>query len=200
MTQVRQGVRSTKQKTTVHKQQHQEVVETEETEPPDNDLGNNLTVKVIHKSKLYTDYTGRFAVKSRTGNQYIMIAYHSSNLLLVQSFATRKDKHRLTAHGAIMTRFNVKELDIDLQVLDNETSKEYKDIMTNKWKIKYQLMPLDMHRRNAAERVIRTFKAHFISILSGVNKDFSSNLWDLVVPQAEITLNILRPITEDPAI
>ena len=56
----------------------------------------------------------------------------------------------------------------------------------------YQLVPPDMHRRNAAERAIRTFKAHFLAILAGVDQDFPSNLWDLLIPQAELTLNLLR--------
>ena len=200
MTQVRQGVRSTKQKTTVHKKQEQEEMEPEGTEPPDNDSGNNLTVKVFHQSKLYTDDTGRFPVKSRAGNQYIMVAYHSSNLILAQPFASRKDKHRIAAYDAIMTKLKAANLDVDLQVLDNEASKEYKDTMINKWKVKYQLVPPDMHRRNAAERAIRTFKAHFISILAGVDLDFPSHLWDLLVPQAEMTQNLLRPCTSDPTI
>ncbi|KAL7536833.1 hypothetical protein ACHAWF_006763, partial [Thalassiosira exigua] len=49
-----------------------------------------------------------------------------------------------------------------------------------------------MHRRNAAERAIRTFKAHFLVILFGVAPDFPRYLWDLIVPQAEMTLNFLR--------
>ena len=81
-----------------------------------------------------------------------MITYHSSNLILAQPFANRKDKHRMAAYDTIMTRIKAAGLDVDLQVLDNETSKEYKEIMTNKWKVKYQLVPPDMHRRNAAER------------------------------------------------
>ena len=57
-----------------------------------------------------------------------------------------------------------------------------------------------MHRRNAAERAIRIFKAHFISIMAGVDDDFPSHLWDLLVHQAEMTQNLLRPCTSDPPI
>jgi hypothetical protein len=178
MTQLRQGVRSTKQKVTVSKQQEREDMEPDGTESLDNDSGNNLTVKVIHQSRLYTDDTGRSPVKSRAGNQYIMIAYHFSNLnlILAQTFATRRDKHRMPAYDAIMTRIKASGLDVDLKVLDNEASKEYKDIMTNKWKVKYQLVPPDMHKRNAAERATEKFKARFISILAEVDDDFPSHL------------------------
>ena len=58
---------------------------------------------------------------------------------------------------------------VNLQILDNEASGEYKRTIEEVWKSTYQLVPPDMHRRNAAERAIRTFKAHFLAILAGVS-------------------------------
>ena len=55
-----------------------------------------------------------------------------------------------------------------------------------------------MHRRNAAERSIWTFKAHFLAILAGVAPDFPRHLWTLLLPQTEITLNLLRKATSNP--
>jgi hypothetical protein len=52
-----------------------------------------------------------------------------------------------------------------------------------------------MHRRNKAERAIRTFKAHFLSILASVDPAFPPNRWDLLLPQAELTVNLLRQST-----
>ena len=72
--------------------------------------------------------------------------------------------------------------------------------MQKKWNIVYQLVPPDLHRRNAAERAIRTFKAKFLAIVAGVATDFPHYLWDLLLPQTEITLNLLRQSTEDPTI
>ena len=46
--------------------------------------------------------------------------------------------------------------------------------------------------RNAAERHIRTFRNHFISILAGTDPDFPLHLWDKLTPQACITINLLR--------
>ena len=57
-----------------------------------------------------------------------------------------------------------------------------------------------MHRRNAAEQAIRTFKAHYIAILAGVAQDFPRHFWDLLLPQTEMTLNLLRQATANPAI
>ena len=58
--------------------------------------------------------------------------------------------------------------------------------------IDFQLVPPAVHRRNAAERAIRTFKNHFIAGLCSVDKDFPLHLWDALIPQAEITLNLMR--------
>ena len=84
-------------------------------------------------------------------------------------------------------------------ILDNEASEDYKRSIKNKWNTKYQLVPPHTHRSNASERAIRTFKAHFLSILANVAPYFPRNLWDLLLPQAELTLNLLRQATLDPS-
>jgi hypothetical protein len=58
--------------------------------------------------------------------------------------------------------------------------------------VDYQLVPPHFHRRNAAERTIGTFKEHFVAGLSSVDPSFPLHLWDRLLPQAEITLNLLR--------
>jgi hypothetical protein len=58
--------------------------------------------------------------------------------------------------------------------------------------VDYQLVPPHCDRRNAAERAIRTFKEHFLAGLSSVDPSFPLHLWDRLLPQAEITLNLLR--------
>jgi hypothetical protein len=56
----------------------------------------------------------------------------------------------------------------------------------------YQLFPPYCHRAHAAERAIRTFKEQFKSGLATVDPAFPVHLWDRLLPQAEITLHILR--------
>jgi hypothetical protein len=51
---------------------------------------------------------------------------------------------------------------------------------------------LHCHRRNAAKRAIRTFKEHFEAGNSLVELSFPMHLWDRLLPQAAITLNLLR--------
>jgi hypothetical protein len=78
-----------------------------------------------------------------------------------------------------------------LQTMDNEASAALKKYFTEK-EMNYQLVHPHCHRANAAERAIRTFKEHFKSGLTTVDAAFPIYLWDRLLPQAEITQNLLR--------
>jgi hypothetical protein len=78
-----------------------------------------------------------------------------------------------------------------LQRLDNKCSAALKEFTKDK-NMDYQLVAPNTHRRNAAERAICTFKNHFIAGLCSVDKDFPLHLWDCLVDQKVITLNLLR--------
>jgi hypothetical protein len=53
-----------------------------------------------------------------------------------------------------MQHLKDRNLIVDLQILDNKASKQYKQTITSDWGIKFQLVPPHIHRRNAAERAI----------------------------------------------
>jgi hypothetical protein len=67
-----------------------------------------------------------------------------------------------------------------------------KNHICNMCKISMELVPPGCHRRNAAEVAIRNFKAHFLSVLAGVADDFPPSLCDCLLPQTEITINLIR--------
>jgi hypothetical protein len=64
--------------------------------------------------------------------------------------------------------------------------------------MEFQLVTPHMHRANLAKKAIQTFKNHFKAILSGVDDSFPLHLWDRLLPQAEMTLNMLRPSNISP--
>jgi hypothetical protein len=99
-----------------------------------------------------------------------------------------------------MTRLAAQGLSVDLQIPENKASATYKEAITFKWNATFQLVPPDMHHHNCAERAIHTFKDHFLAILAGVNSAFPPYLWDLLLPQAKRTLNLLRQATLNPQI
>jgi hypothetical protein len=78
-----------------------------------------------------------------------------------------------------------------LQTMDNEASVALKNYFTEK-EMNYQLISPHFHRANDAERAIRTFKEQFKSGLATVDPAFPIHLWDIILPQAEFTLNLLR--------
>jgi hypothetical protein len=64
--------------------------------------------------------------------------------------------------------------------------------------MEYQLFTPHCHQRNAAERAIHTFKEHFVAGLASVDPYFPLHLWDRLLPQAEMTLNLLRTSRQHP--
>ena len=114
-----QGFGSTKKLLLEHPETTAVVPSENQADKTTKDFGlppNKLHICAIHKSKFYTDDTGRFPVRSRIVNQSVMVAYHSSNLILVAPFKTRKDQHRLSAYNSIMRRLNKRSLTTDLQI------------------------------------------------------------------------------------
>ena len=90
--------------------------------PPNNGV-HHLHVETVYCNKLYTYNTHRFPTGARSGSQYIMIDYHSSNAIFVQPFASKKDVHPLNAYNITMQRLNANNLLIDLHILDNESAR-----------------------------------------------------------------------------
>ena len=74
----------------------------------------------------------------------------------MEPYQTKSDKHRLQAYNSIMDRLLARRHSVDLHILDNEVSAEFKHAITIERQSKYQLVPPDMHRRNQAERAIQS--------------------------------------------
>jgi hypothetical protein len=189
LAQQRQNVQSTKPKPTL-------LVPLAVLPPPVTAPSSQVFAVTKPLSKLCTKDTGHFPVRAHSGNQYVMIAIHvNANLILQQAFKSKSDRHRIAAYNTIMTCLEARRLSVDLQILDNKASSAYKEAITFKWNATFQLIPPDMHCCNWVERAICTFKDHFLAILAGVNAAFSPYLWDLLLLQAELTLNLLQKVT-----
>ena len=62
----------------------------------------------------------------------------------------------------------------------------------SKNKFQLELTPVGQHRRNKAERAIRTYKNHFIATLAGVDKECPVELWPDFMEQIGLTINLFR--------
>ena len=141
----------------------------------------------------FMDDTGQFHLRSLSGNQYIMVGIHSSsNAILVRPFASKRDTHHIPAYNKMYNRLASAGAPPAIHIMDNEASAAMqRAIHTNNCKL--QVVPPHVHCRYAAKRAICTFKDHFLAVLAGTNQLFPANRWDLLVPQTELTLNLLCP-------
>lgn len=147
---------------------------------------------VEYTGKVFTDQTGKFPVRSQSGNNQLLVLYaYDANYIHAEPMPNKSANSILKAYQAAHTTLVKAGLRPKLQRLDNECSKILKDYMHQK-EVTFQLTPPGMHRRNAAERAIRTFKNHLIAGLCSTDPKFPLYLWDKLLPQALITLNLLR--------
>lgn len=151
------------------------------------------------RNTVFSDQTGQFPTRSQRGNKYIMVMVEiDSNAILVEPLKSRKDPELTRAYRAMMTRLQRAGIEPTKHILDNEISEAMKNIIKDEYKMTLELVPPGCHRRNAAEVAIRNFKAHFLSVLAGTATDFPASLWDRLLPQAEITINLLRQSNATP--
>ncbi len=82
----------------------------------------------------------------------------------------------IRVYQKILNRMKAAGLGLRKQVLNNKCSAAMKACIKENG-MDYKLVPPGQHRRNQAERAIQTFKAHFFSILAGINDKFPLSLW-----------------------
>jgi hypothetical protein len=127
--------------------------------------------------KVYTDLIGQFPTTSSKGIKCVLILYeYDGNAILVEPMKSREDYEDVRAYIVLYKQLTDAGLHPKFQMMDNEASATVKEFL-RKENIKYQLVPPHIHRRNTAERAIRTCKAHFIAGLSTVDPHFPMHLW-----------------------
>ena len=124
--------------------------------------------------------------------QYIFVCYaYEPNAILVRPMKTRDTECMVQAYSDIYEELAKKGCKPKLNITDNECSRAVQTFIESQ-DVAWQLVEPDNHRVNATERAIQTFKNHFIAGLATVDKSFPLQLWCYLLPQAELTLNLLR--------
>ena len=139
-----------------------------------------------------SDQTGKFPITSSRGNKYIMIFYHhDTNCILAEPMKSRGKLDLTHAFSNLYSKLSSKGYPIKIHFLDNEAPNMLLEFFLHNG-VQHQFVPPYTHRVNKAERAIQTFKAHFISGISSLPSTFPMHLWCTLVPQATISLNMLR--------
>ena len=142
--------------------------------------------------RLQGDQTGALPILGRHKEEYISIFYdESSNYIHAVPIKNASADSLLLATKQAITFFTALGSPIVHFRLDNEISDKVRSYLA-KNNINIELTPVGQHRRNKAERAIRTFKNHFIASLAGIDKECPMELWPDFLDQIELTINLFR--------
>jgi hypothetical protein len=128
--------------------------------------------------------TGRLISPSSTGSNKLLILYdYDSNYIHAEPMKNKTASKILATYKRAHSLFVKAGLGPVLQRLDNERCSILKEFMRSE-DADFQLVPPHIHRQNAAERAIRTFKNHFIAGLCSTDENLPLHLWDRLLSQA----------------
>ncbi len=141
--------------------------------------------------EIHTNQTGAFPHTSQHGNGYIMVAFYlDANYKFAEPMKNRTEGEMIRVYQKIINRMKEAGLRLKKHVLDKECLAAMKACIKEN-DMDYDFVPPGQHRQNQAERAIQTLKAHFISILAGVEDKFPLLLWYHLLEPTECTLNLL---------
>jgi hypothetical protein len=153
------------------------------------------------RKTMFPDQTGQFPTGSQQGNKYTMVMVEiDSNAILVEPMKSRKDEEMIRTHNALLLQLKRAGIVPKKHVLDNEVSENMKNHIRDTCKFNMELVPPGCHQCNAAEVSIRNFKAYFLGILAGAADDFPQSLWDWLLPQTKIMINLIQQFNTTPTV
>ena len=171
----------------------------------DSDTPSAPDPKILHvflfnsEDLAQVDATGRFPFPSFQGSQYILVFIYLGYIHM-EPLHSRTAAAYIAAYKSyfLFLRKTPRGLPTALRI-DNETSDALETLFLDN-NLRWQKVPPGTHRQNLAERMMRPVKNHIISTLATVDPSFPIQLWDTMLEQAEICINLLRPSLLDPNI
>jgi hypothetical protein len=161
---------------------------------------NFVYATIVDTGIIHSDLTGHFPTTSAKGNKYFLVLYdYDTNNILTEPIKSRRDQEMVRAYNKLVQELVDHGFKPRLQRLNKECSNVLRSLL-NQHEIQFQSAPPHMHRRNADERVIQTFKNHFVAGLCSVDPNFPLRLWDRLLPQVTITLNLVRQSRLNPKV
>ena len=127
-----------------------------------------------------------------------MVLYdHDSNTILPEPLKSRSDQEIVRVYIALHSQLIKRGLRPIFQNLDNKCPAGLKTFLKQEG-VTFQIAPPNLHRTNSAESAIQTFKDHLVAGRSICDPNFPLHFWDQLLPQATLTLNLLRPSRINP--
>ena len=149
---------------------------------------------------LHADATAAFPVKSISGNEFVNVFYiEGANFIKPVAMASNSAAANIAAFDEVIEYCTSHGITPDFARLDNNTSHALEQHLRAK-NIGFQYVPPGNHRANDAEWALKVFKNHFIAGLCSADAEFDIALWDHLLTQATITLNLMRSSAINPRI
>jgi hypothetical protein len=127
------------------------------------------TVEPIATGRAFGNLTGQYPHMSNRGNTYLLIINdYDTNAIIAEPLKGRIKGDILNGYRNVHKQLARNGYRPTLQTLDKEASDILLQYMRNN-KIDIQLALPHIHRRNLAERAIRTFKEHFKALRASCN-------------------------------
>ena len=155
----------------------------------------------IHEStgRMHSDQTGALPILGKHKEKYLVIFFdEKSNFIHCEPTLDLSGKQLSSATERGLSFFKARGSTTTAWRLDNQISSNVRKVLA-KENITIDLTPVGQHRRNKAERAIRTFKNHFIATLAGVSPECPLELWTDFIEQIEFTLNLMRTSPSGPS-
>jgi hypothetical protein len=128
---------------------------------------------------MFSNQMGQFPTRSQQGNKNIMAMVKiNSNAILVKPMKSCNDAEMIRAYDGLLNQLKQAGIVPKKHILNNKVSENMKNHIRDTHRLNVELVPPGCHPRNVVEVAIRNFKAHLLSILAGVSKDFPPSLWD----------------------
>ena len=177
------------------------------TRPSDDDFPRARTAprrsrgtRVDVYTHVYADLAGKFPVPSTAHNEYLLVAFLEDwNYIRLLPLRDRTSPSVNKAFEDLFDWCEDHGLAPNFLHLDNEDSGDLLRRLKSRG-IHFQYCPPSSHRANVAERCIRTAKNHLVATLTAADPSFPLRAWDLLLPQAELTLNLLRASAANPSL
>ena len=123
----------------------------------------------------------------------------TTTTIIPEPIKSQSEAELIRAYSVLHSKLTNTGLRPKFQMIDNECLSGLKDYMRREG-ITFQLVPPHLHQTNSAERAIQTFKDHLIAGTTSCDPYFPLHLWDRLLAQATLTLNLLRPSRINPRI
>ena len=147
----------------------------------------------------YTDLMGKFPVELFMRNNYVMLSFYRG-YVHTEPMKDRSSASLVDAYAATFAFYRRSNQAPRFQRLDNETSAAVNTYLRDVAKVVIEFVPPNNKRTNTAERIIRSWRNHFISGLYSLDSRFPLQCWDYLLAQTDLTYNLLHPCPTNPAI